>query len=79
MLKYFYQFTSVSRNALKDGYDVQIMSQKAKTFWAATVAVIIAFADFFVGCIYTEHWTLGIGFGKALNAFYHGLDDSFPY
>lgn len=79
MLEFFYQFTSVSRDALKDGYDVQIMSGNAKTLWSAIAAIVIGFTGFFVGCICTEHWMLGIGFGKALDAFCHGLNDRFRY
>jgi hypothetical protein len=53
------------------------MNQNKKILVAAIAVVFIAFAGFFVGCIYTEHWMLGVGFGKAVNAFYHGLDDGF--
>ena len=49
-------------------------------FLAVAVAVIaIAAAGFLLGCIYTEHWMLGIGFGKTVDAFRHGMDDHFRF
>ena len=45
----------------------------------AAAVVVIAVAGFLLGCIYTEHWMLGIGFGKTVNAFYHGMDDHFRF
>jgi hypothetical protein len=44
------------------------MSRNTKTIWATTVAVAIAIAGFFVGCVCTEG-ILGMGFRDALNAF----------
>jgi hypothetical protein len=53
------------------------MNKNRKILLVAVATVVMAFAGFFLGCIYTEHWMLGIGFGKAVNAFCHGLDDGF--
>jgi hypothetical protein len=53
------------------------MKRNKKILGAATAAIVIAFVAFFAGCICTEHWMLGIGFDKAVDAFCHGLDDGF--
>ena len=55
------------------------MKQSAKMLMVAVAAAITVFAGFLLGCIYTEHWMLGIGFGKAVNAFCHGMDDHFRF
>ena len=55
------------------------MNQNTKMLVVAVAVVFITVAGFFMGCIYTEHWMLGIGFGKAVTAFCHGLDDGFRF
>lgn len=52
---------------------------RIKFFAAAAAVVAIAVAGFLLGCIYTEHWMLGIGFGKTVNAFRHSMDDHFRF
>jgi hypothetical protein len=52
---------------------------RVKFLAAAAAIVAIAVAGFLLGCIFTEHWMLGIGFGKTVNAFCHGMDDRFRF
>jgi hypothetical protein len=55
------------------------MNRNKKILDVGVANVATSFAGFFLGCIYTEHWILGIGFGKEVNSFCPGWDDGFRY
>lgn len=69
-----------NKNAFEVIHGTPALKMPRIKFVAAAAAVVaIAVAGFLLGCIYTEHWMLGIGFGKTVDVFRHGMDDHFRF